>query len=44
MLKASLATIGLLIALALGACEEPGDGQMPPPQEPTPGTTPPAAQ
>lgn len=43
MLRASLATIGLLLALVLGACEDPGDGQMPP-QEPVPGTTPPATQ
>ncbi len=43
MLKASLATIGLLIALALGACGEAEEGAVPPPaQEPTPGTTPPA--
>jgi hypothetical protein len=41
MLSASLATLGLLIALALGACDEPSDGQMSPPQEPVPGTAPP---
>jgi len=42
MLKVSLATIGLLVALALGACDDAGDGGMPPAQEPAPGATPPA--
>jgi len=44
MLKASLAAIGLLVALALGACDDAGDGGMPPPQEPAPGAAPPATQ
>ena len=43
MLKASLAAIGFMMALALGACGEAEEGQMPPPQEPA-GTAPPATQ
>ena len=44
MLKGSLAAIGLLVALALGACDDAGDGGMAPPQEPAPGAAPPATQ
>ena len=38
MLRMSLAAIGLLLALGLGACDE----QVTPPQEPAPGAIPPA--
>jgi hypothetical protein len=38
MLRLSLATIGLALALGLGACDE----QVTPPQEPAPGAVPPA--
>jgi hypothetical protein len=38
MLRLSLATIGLLLALGLGAC----DDQVTPSQEPPPGAVPPA--
>lgn len=41
MLRLSLATIGLLFVLGLGACDEAGD-QAAPPQEPAPGAVPPA--
>jgi hypothetical protein len=41
MLRISLAALGLLLALGLGACDEPGD-QAVEPQEPAPGAVPPA--
>ena len=41
MLRASLAVIGLLFVLGLGACGEPGD-DLPQQQEPAPGALPPA--
>jgi hypothetical protein len=41
MLRASLAAIGLLLVLGLGACGEPGD-EVPQQQEPAPGAVPPA--
>lgn len=38
MFRLSLAAIGLLLALGLGACDE----QVTPPEEPAPGAVPPA--
>ena len=38
MLRMSLAAIGLVLAVGLGACDE----QVTPPQEPAPGAIPPA--
>ena len=38
MLRLSIAAIGLVLALGLGACDE----QVTPPQEPAPGAVPPA--
>ena len=41
MLRLALATFGLLFALGLAACDEPGDEAVPP-QEPPQGVVPPA--
>jgi hypothetical protein len=41
MLRLSLATLGLLFVLGLGACDEAGEDAVSP-QEPAPGAVPPA--